>query len=191
MLVCNGAPQNIYGLGPRKAIIRPWVCPLLHSVTCSLLRLHHDTRLQKISFFGKKVQNQKMRGLKFDSKRKHHKHVYISLCESICFKCAETHQYECFLSKPYEFTFFVHFVHWVRERIWDSHRLSPVDLAVVLLFRPPKNCLTDSVCRKIMRCNIWRKSLFLNGRSRTHKFWPDFNHFVVQSSLKRAFLQTV
>jgi len=24
MLVCNGAPQNIYGLGPRKAIIRPW-----------------------------------------------------------------------------------------------------------------------------------------------------------------------
>jgi len=23
MLVCDGAPQNIYGLGPRKAIIRP------------------------------------------------------------------------------------------------------------------------------------------------------------------------
>jgi len=23
MLVCNGAPQNVYGLGPRKAIIRP------------------------------------------------------------------------------------------------------------------------------------------------------------------------
>ena len=114
-----------------------------------------------------------------------------SQCESKCFKCAETHQYECFLSKPYKITFFVNFVHWVSERIWDSHRLSPVDLAVVPLFRPPKNCLTDSVCRKIMRCNIWRKSLFLNGRSRTHKFWPGFNHFVVQSSLKRAFLKTV
>jgi len=24
MLVSNGAPQNIFGLGPRKAIIRPW-----------------------------------------------------------------------------------------------------------------------------------------------------------------------
>jgi len=25
MLICDGAPQNIFGLGPRKAIIRPWV----------------------------------------------------------------------------------------------------------------------------------------------------------------------
>jgi len=31
MLVCNGAPQNIYGLGPRKAIIRPWWPEQLHA----------------------------------------------------------------------------------------------------------------------------------------------------------------
>jgi len=36
MLVCNGAPQNIYGKGPRKAIIRPWTEDMWFQTSCPL-----------------------------------------------------------------------------------------------------------------------------------------------------------